>query len=150
MADRGQPILSLISRVFLNEHERIIQQLRRTGHQLLLCYMLQQVEQFRNLGEGFAMQHTDTEYLGELEEELQTAVLEAIPVEKRLRGLPAEDRLRGLPAEDRLRGLPAEDRLRGLPAEDRLRGLTPEELARGLSEEQATQLRELLGRKQGK
>jgi hypothetical protein len=77
------------------------------------------------------MQHTDTEHMGELAEELQTAVLEAIPVEKRLRGLPAEDRLRGLSPEEVLRRY------------------TPEELAGGLSEEQAARLRELLERKQG-
>ena len=147
MADRGQPILSLVSRVFLNERERIIGQLQQTEHKVWLYYMLQQIEQFRTLGKEFAMQHTGTETMGELAEELQTAFLEAMPVEKRLRGLPAEDRLRGLPAEDRLRGLPAEDRLRGLPAEDRLRGLSPEELAGGLSEEQAARLRKLLERK---
>jgi hypothetical protein len=106
MAGLGQPILSLVSRVFLNEHQRIIGELRRTGHAALLHYVLQQVGQFRSLGEDFAMQHADTEYLGELEEELQTAVLETIPVEKRLRGLPPEERLRGLPPEERLRGLP--------------------------------------------
>ena len=87
MAERGQPILSLVSRVFLREHERIIESLRSTGHAPLLYYMLQQVQQFRSMGEEFAMQHTDTEYLGQLEEELQTAVLQAIPVEKRLQGL---------------------------------------------------------------
>jgi hypothetical protein len=168
MAELGQPVLSLMSRVFLKEHERIIEQLTRTGHGMLLCYTLQQIEQFRSLGEEFAMQHADTEYMGELEEELQTAVLEKIPVERRLRGLAAEERLRGLPAEERLRGLPAEERLRGLPAEERLRGLsseevlrrftptevlgrfTPEELAGGLSDEQAERLRELLEQKKGK
>jgi hypothetical protein len=31
MAKVGQPILSLVSRVFLNEHERIIESLRQTG-----------------------------------------------------------------------------------------------------------------------
>ena len=95
----------------------------------LLYYMLQQVQQFRSLGEDFAMQHKDSEYLGEVEEELQTAVLEAIPAEKRLRGL-----------------LP-EERLRGLPPEARMRGLSPEELLGGLSEEQAARLRELLERR---
>jgi hypothetical protein len=124
---------------------------------MLLCYTLQQIEQFRSLGEEFVMQHADTEYMGELEEELQTAVLEAIPVERRLRGLPAEERLRGLPAEERLRGLPAEERLRGLSPEEVLRRftprevlgrLTPEELAGGLSDEQAERLRELLERRQ--
>ena len=88
---------------------------------MLLCYTLQQIEQFRSLGEEFVMQHADTEYMGELEEELQTAVLEAIPVERRLRGLPAEERLRGL---------------------------SPEEVAGGLSDEQAARLRELLERRQ--
>jgi hypothetical protein len=48
--------------------------------------MLQQVQQFRKLGEGFAMQHKDSEYLDEVEAELRTAVLEAIPLEDRLRG----------------------------------------------------------------
>ena len=131
MAELGQPILSLVSRVILNDHERILEQLSRTGHGLLLCYMLQQIEQFRNLGEDFAMQHTDTEYMGELEEELQTAVLEAIPVEKRLRGLPAEERLRGLSPEEVLRRF------------------TPEEVAGGLSDEQAARLRELLELRRG-
>ena len=88
----------------------------------LLYYMLQQVQQFRSLGEDFAMQHKDSEYLGEVEEELQTAVLEAIPAEKRLRGLPPEARVRGL---------------------------SPEELLGGLSEEQAARLRELLERRRG-
>ena len=66
------------------------------------------------------MQHKDSEYMGELEEEFQAAVLESIPVEKRLRGLTADDRVRGF---------------------------SPEELAAVLSEEQAARLRELLERK---
>ena len=99
---------------------------------MLLCYTLQQIEQFRSLGEEFVMQHADTEYMGELEEELQTAVLEAIPVERRLRGLSPEDVLgRFSPREV-------------------LRRFTPEELAGGLSDEQAERLRELLGQKKGK
>ncbi len=122
MAERGQPILSLVSRVFLRDRERIIDHLTRTGHVALLYFMLQQVQQFHNLGEDFAMQHKDSEYLGEVEEELQTAVLEAIPVERRLRGLTPEELLRVL---------------------------SPEEMVRGLSKEQAARLRELLERGQG-
>jgi len=99
---------------------------------MLLCYTLQQIEQFRSMGEEFAMQHADTEYMGELEEELQTAVLEAIPVERRLRGLSPEEVLgRFSPREV-------------------LRRFTPEELAGGLSDEQAERLRELLEQKRGK
>ena len=99
---------------------------------MLLCYTLQQIEQFRSLGEEFAMQHADTEYMGELEEELQTAVLEAIPVERRLRGLSPEEVLGRFSPRDVLRRF------------------TPEELAGGLSDEQAERLRELLGQKKGK
>jgi hypothetical protein len=135
MAERGEPVLSLVSRVFLKHRERIIEQLTHTGHVALLYYMLQQVQQFRSLGEDFAMQHKDSEYLGEVEEELLTTVLEAIPAEKRVRGLPPEDRLRGLDPEELLRGLGPEDRLRGLGLEDRLRGLDPEELLRALGPE---------------
>ncbi len=141
MAELGQPVFSLVSRVFLKEHERIIEELTRTGHGMLLCYTLQQIEQFRSMGEEFVMQHADTEYMGELEEELQTAVLETIPVEKRLRGLPAEERLRGLSSEEVLR--------RFTPREV-LGRFTPEELAGGLSDEQAERLRELLEQKRGK
>ena len=130
MAKLGQPVLSLMSRVFLNDHERIIGQLRETGHDVLLCYVLQQVAQFRNMGKEFAMQHAGTEYLDEVEDEL-TTVLDAMPVELRLRGLPAEERLRGLSPEDRVRGL------------------SPEELAGGLNKDQAVRLRELLERRQG-
>lgn len=77
------------------------------------------------------MTHADTQYMHELEDELQIV-------------------LAGLSPERRLRGLPPEERLRGLPPEERLRGLTPEELANGLTEEQAARLRELLaGRQDG-
>ncbi|HPM80772.1 MAG TPA: hypothetical protein PLF81_08730 [Candidatus Anammoximicrobium sp.] len=138
MAKRGQPVLSLVSRVFLNEHERIIEELTRTGHGMLLCYTLQQIEQFRSLGEEFVMQHADTQYLEEVEDELQK-VLDTISVEKRLRGLPAEERLRGLSPEEVLR--------RFSPREV-LGRFTPEELAGGLSDEQAARLRELLEHRQ--
>ena len=96
MAGRGQPVLSFVSRVFLSEHERIISELRNTGHAALLAYVLQQIPPFRTLGEDFAMQHTDTQYLGALEEELLTAVLQAAPLAKRLEGLSPEERVRGL------------------------------------------------------
>jgi hypothetical protein len=122
MAKRGQPILSLVSRVFLEEHERIIGELRATGHDLLLCYVLQQVARFRKMGKEFAMQHAGTEYLDEVEDELKTI----------------------------LHGMPVDVRLHGLSPHEIVQRLTPEELAEGLSEEQAARLRELLERRQGK
>jgi hypothetical protein len=107
MAERGQPVLSLVSHTFLTQPKRIMKALKDAGQAPLLYYTLQQVHQFFTLGEDFAMQHTDTEYLGELDDELTTAVLELIPPEKRLRGLSPEDRLRGLSDDelDRLREL---------------------------------------------
>jgi hypothetical protein len=129
MAELGDPILSLVSRVFLKEHRRIMEQLAQVGRPALLCYTLQQIEQFRKMGEGFTMTHADTQYMHELEDELQIV-------------------LAGISPERRLRGLPPEERSRGLPPEERLRGLTPEELANGLTEEQAARLRELLDRRQ--
>jgi hypothetical protein len=122
MAKLGQPVLSLVSRVFLNEHERIIEHLRETGHELLLCYVLQQVARFRKMGKEFAMQHAGTEYMDEVEDELQ-AILD---------------------------GMPVENRLRGLSPEEILRRLTPEEFADRISEEQAARLRELLDRRHSK
>jgi hypothetical protein len=132
MAKRGQPILSLVSRVFLREHGRIIQQLKRTGHGALLHYMWQQIQQFLSLGEVFAMQHADSQYMPELEDELATSVLEAIPPERRLRGLSPEERLRGLSPEELLRALPLD------------------ELVEGMSEEQAAHVRQLLERKRSR
>ena len=138
MAERGQPILSLVSRVFLRDRERIIHQLTHTGHADLLYYMLQQIQQFRKFGEDFAMQHRDSEYLGEVEEELQMAVLEAIPAERYAR------RLRERPNDELQTAV-----LEAIPAEKRVRGLSPEEVLGGLSEEQVTGLRELLERRGG-
>jgi hypothetical protein len=88
LAQRGQPILSLVSRVFLRERKRIIQQLTDAGHLDLLYYALQQVAQFRKSGERFTMDHKDVKYMGEVEEELQMAVLESIPPERRMEGIP--------------------------------------------------------------
>ena len=133
MAEGGEAVLSLVSRVFLDHRERIIELLTSTGHAALLWYMLQQVQQFRSLGEGFAMQHKDSEYLGEVEDELLTTVLDAIPVEKRLRGLTAEQQeefLATVPAERLLHGLTPEQQeefLASIPTERLLHGLTPEQ-----------------------
>ncbi len=69
------------------------------------------------------MQHADTEFMTELEEELQTAVLETIPVEKRLRGVSPEEVLRRF---------------------------TPEGFAEGLTDDQADRLRRLLELRRGK
>jgi hypothetical protein len=124
--------------------------------------MLQQVQQFVSLGEDFAMQHAFSEDLQEVKEELLTKILEAVPVERRLRGLPPDEVaaslsekddlltkiLDAVPLERRLRGLPPEEVLRALPQEELLRALPQEALVTAFGAEEAARLRELLDRKQ--
>jgi hypothetical protein len=149
MADRGQPILSLVSRLFLKDRRRIIRELARSHENALLRYMMQFVEQPTSLDEGFIMQGLAEEDRKAIREDIVRAILEEAPVEWRLEGVPPEERVRGLPAEERVRGLPAEDRLHGLPAEERVRGLTFEERLAGLSEEELARILDLVMRKQG-
>jgi len=132
MAERGQPILSLVSRVFLNDRRSIIEKLARGGHDALANYhyMVQQVKQFRGEGD-FAMQQVLSENLEQFDKDIVTKMLEELPVEQRLQGLSLEERLRGLPPDEVLRAL------------------TPEFIA-GLSEQEISRLRELLPRKQGR
>ena len=126
MAERGRPILSLVSRVFLNDRQRIIEKLARGGHGALAHsrYMVQQVKQFRN-EEDFAMQQALSENLEQFGEELFAKMIEEASVEQRLRGLSPEELLRALPPQELLRAM------------------TPEFMA-SLTDEQAAQLRELL------
>ena len=140
MAERSHPVLSLVSRVFLNDRESIIERLVSGGQGPLVHFMVQQIRQF-DTEEDIAMQQALSENLAELADELFTKMLEEAP---------AEQRLRGLPPEERLRGLSPEERLRGLSPEELLRELSPEELAAALSDEKAARLRELLERKQGR
>jgi hypothetical protein len=124
MAERGQPVLSLVSRAFLNDRRSIIELFARRGHTALANYryMVQQVKQFRR-EEELAMQQAISENLEQFEEELFDKMLEEASPERRLRGLAPEERLRGL---------------------------APEELAAALSEEQAARLIAALQRKQGR
>jgi len=104
MAEQGQPVLSLVSRLFLNDPGSIMDWLRHTGHEALVEYMLQQIHQFRS-GKDFALQHTKSENLVHLEEQMLAKIMEWAPAESRLHGLPPEERLRGLSLEERLAGL---------------------------------------------
>jgi hypothetical protein len=131
-----QPVLTLFSRAFLRETRRIMDQLSTAGYAPLMQYVVQQIEQFHEARESFAMHHKDTQVMEEVFRDAKEAVLKMLTVEERLRGLPPEERVRGLPPEERVRGLPPEERVRGLTPEERLKGLSPEELDR---------LRKLLG-----
>jgi hypothetical protein len=151
MAERGEPVLSLVSRTFLNDRQSIIEKLASRGFDALAAYryMVQEVKQFRS-EEDFAMQQALSEHLEGFQEDLVDKLLEELPAERRLRGLLPEQVLHDedlvsklleeLPAERRLRGLLPEQvmhdedlvskLLEELPAERRLRGLLPEQVLR--------------------
>ena len=144
MADRGQPILSLVSRLFLKDRRRIIRQLARSHENALLQYMMQFVELPSSFDEGFIMQGLAEEDRKAIREDIVRAILEEAPVEWRLEGLPPEEVFRAFSPEQRDRGL------RGLPAEERVRGLTFEERLAGLSAEEFARIVDLANRKRGK
>jgi len=131
MAEHGQAVLSLVSRVFLNDRRGIIERLGRGGHGRLVSYTSQQIHQFRK-SKDFAVHYADTEKLVELDEDVLAEILQWVP------------------AEERVRGLPPEERVRGLPPEERVRGLSAEEIAATLSKEDARRLLENLERRQAR
>ncbi|MGH7202121.1 MAG: hypothetical protein ACREJB_16065, partial [Planctomycetaceae bacterium] len=90
----GEPILTLFSRVFLRERRRIMEELSTGGHEIVLQYVMQQVQQFHTLGEGFAMQHTETQQMDRLLQEYRKKFLEQLSSEERLEGLSPEEILR--------------------------------------------------------
>ena len=96
MAQRGQPILSLVSRDFLNDRKGIIEKLAAAGKAALLNYhyMVQNVRQFQK-EEDYAMQQAVSETLEQLDEALIEKFLEELPIEQRLRGLPPKQVMRG-------------------------------------------------------
>src|SRR5262249_47329209 len=60
LADRDHPVLALFSPRLLREAESVSSELRGQGDEDLSSYVYQQISQFRNLGESFAMQHAKT------------------------------------------------------------------------------------------
>ena len=122
MAERGQPILSLVSRVFLNNRQGIIDKLAGRDRAALerYRYMVQQIKQFRG-EEDIAMHETLSQNLEQLAHEFFIKTMEEAPVEERLRGLSPEERLRGLQPEERVRGLSLEERFAGLTEEEKAR-----------------------------
>jgi hypothetical protein len=131
MAQLGQPILSLVSREFLNDYQSIIERLAAKGEEAMVNYhyMVQQVEQFR-AGEDIVMQQAVSNTLTKFNEALLDRMLQDVSAERRLRGLPPEERLRGLPPDEVLRAL-------------------PKEFVAGLSADELARLRDALKRQQG-
>jgi hypothetical protein len=118
LAGLGHPLVTLFSPEFLANRVAVYEQMRQGGYTNLWGYVGQQVIQFRQRGEEFAMQHLGAE------DEMVKVLRDLLAT------LPPEDRLAGLTAEQRLEGLSAEQRLQGLSPEDLLRHLSPEKLER--------------------
>ena len=100
----AQPILSLVSRAFLNDRRSIIERLARKGEGAIghYRYMVQQVEQFQT-EEETAMAQAVTKTLEELDREIYERMILEAPVEMKLQGLSPERILAGLSKEGRAR-----------------------------------------------
>ncbi len=118
LANAQHPLMTVVSRRFLNDHSTVFEFLRNGGYNDLMAYMGCQIVQFKTLGKDFAMQH-----LG-MDQEFRNA-FSAL-----LKKLPPEDLLEALTDDQRLQGLSPEKRLKGLPVEDRVKDLNPDELDR--------------------
>lgn len=109
LADRGHPLLAVFSPQLLRDAPAISQQLRREGHAQLVVYVTQQIEQFRQQGEEFAMHH-----LGSDEEldKVRRGLWSTVPLEERLEGVTPEQLLERLTPEQFVEGLRPEQRER--------------------------------------
>ena len=105
-----EPVMAVISRVFLRQGRRIMETVRGFGSDPALLYAIQQIEQFRSLGENFMVQHTHTLEMDQEYAALKDAFVRSLSPEERLAGLSLQERLADLSLEERLAGLTAEQR----------------------------------------
>jgi hypothetical protein len=154
MARSTEPVLSLVSRVFLREHRSIIEELTHEGYSGLTWYAVQLMHQINTHREDFAVPTGAVDEFAKLDVNVLRDFLATVDenvVRDFLASLDEKlvrDFLATLPDDLRLRGLSPEEVLRGLSPEEVLRVLTPEELAAAMTDEQAARLRELLDRRQ--
>jgi hypothetical protein len=109
LAGLNHPLLTLFSPQLLADRLAIYDSLKQGGYYEMMVYVAQQIHQFRQRGQEFAMQHLHSE------DQMRQAW---------------RDLLASLSPEERLEGMSVEERLQGLSPEDRLQGLTPDELER--------------------
>jgi hypothetical protein len=118
--------LALFSRIFLREPRPIIEHWRDTEHAAVLEFVVQQIEQFKRLGEAFTMQHT------------------AVPVMNRtIRELKAH-LLKQMTPEEFVEFATETNFLELAPPEFLAKSLTPEQIVRSLDPAAREQLRRLL------
>lgn len=98
LAGREHPLLTVFSPQLLRDAPSISQQLRQEGHAPLVTYVVQQIEQFRQRGEEFAMQHLGADE--ELDKVLR-GILSRLPLKERLEGSTPEQLVEVLSPEER-------------------------------------------------
>jgi hypothetical protein len=118
LAGLQHPLLTVFSPQFLRERVPTYALLRQGGYTELMVYMAQQITQFRQRGEEFAMQHLGTE------DQLHQVLLDMWNV------MTPEEREQVWPVKERLKGVKPEERLEDLSAEDIVQALSPERLQR--------------------
>jgi len=108
-------LLTLFSPQFLKDRRQTYAQLRQAGYTELVVYLAQQIHQFQQRGEEFAMQHLGTE--DEMKQAMRD-LLATLPIEERLAGLSESEILAHISIAKLLANLPLEQRLQGLAPED--------------------------------
>jgi hypothetical protein len=112
LAGGEHPLLTVFSPAMLKERRRVLRELRLGGHEELLVYMAQQIQQFHVAGEEFAMQHLGTQELEQMKHDLWREIRDEMTPQERLEGLSPEERLEGLSPEELLAALTPEQRER--------------------------------------
>jgi hypothetical protein len=160
VAGLKEPVLTVFSHEFL-EHPGPLFEKLKVDFADMLCFVAQQIGQFRSTQPDFEVHHMaermyqtleemETEILGRMSVEKRLSgipakeLLQGIPTQERLQGIPAQERLQGIPAQERLQGIPAQERLQGIPAQERLQGIPAQERLQGLSAEEKKRLRKML------
>jgi len=128
VAGLREPMLTLFSRQFI-KHPGEWADLLKEEHSDMLYFVMQQIVQFRRELPQFEVNHM-TEYMNQTIEEMEAAFLDALPLERRLRGISREEILKRYTAEEILKGYTAEEILNRYSPEERLRGLGEEDRAR--------------------
>lgn len=111
------PVLSMLSPTVLKHDGQVYHALTQAGFSDILGYIWQLIRQFSSRP-GFAEQHTETDEMVKIAEELMKEFLESLTPEERLEGLSPVERLEGLSPVDRVQDLSLEERLAGLPREE--------------------------------
>jgi hypothetical protein len=153
LTESEETALALFSRTFLRDPRPIIEHWRDTPHAAVLAFVIQQIEQFKRLGDAFAMQHTDTSTMSPTLQEAVESALKSMTREELkqlfskanlLEGIPPEELVKIIPPEELVKIIPPEELVKIIPPEKLVHAVTPEEIVRSLDPKELEQLRRLL------